>query len=276
MADASSFRRGLALFTALGDDEVIAAGGIGVNRLSEQLGMDKGQVSRMLRVLDDVGLVERDPQTRTYRLGWGLFAMAARAGDRRLLELAPPVLLALVERTRERSHLAVLRGHEVVTVQTESPAARAVMTAGWIGRTIPVHSSSAGRALVLDHDLEELEVLLEGEPFGTSGHGGPTSVRQLYERIVVARRVGYAVVDEEFEVGLIGVAAPVRDYRGRIVASLNISAPKFRLDDRLPEVAAAVTAAADGLSRQLGAGDPPRPTEAAPRSDLRTTPHEPA
>ncbi len=263
MADASSFRRGLSLFTALGADEVIAAGGIGVNRLAERLGMDKGQVSRMLRVLDDAGLVERDPETRTYRLGWGLFAMAARAGDRRLLELAPPVLLALVERTHERSHLAVLRGHEVVTVQTESPAARAVMTAGWVGRTIPVHNSSAGRALVLDHDSAELEELLDGEPFAVSGRGGPTSVRQLHERIVTARRLGYAVVDEEFEVGLIGVAAPVRDYRGRIVASLNISAPKFRLDGRLPDVVAAVTSAAAGLSRQLGGGAEPPTTEAA-------------
>lgn len=263
MADTSSFRRGLALFAALGADDVIASGGIGVNRLATQLGMDKGQVSRMLRTLDEAGLVERDPETRGYRLGWGLFAMAARAGDRRLLELAPPILLGLVERTRERSHLAVLRGSDVVTVQTESPASRAVMTAGWIGRTIPLHNSSAGRALVLDHDLAELELLLEGKLFEATGRGGPTDVAALHERIVTARRAGYAVVDEEFEVGLIGVAAPVRDYSGRIVASLNVSAPTFRLDGRLPEVTAAVATAADALSRQLGGGSVPRTTEAA-------------
>jgi IclR family transcriptional regulator, KDG regulon repressor len=60
------------------------------------------------------------------------------------------------------------------------------------------------------------------------------------------------VVDEEFEAGLVGVAAPVRDFRGRIVAALNVSAPRFRLGRRLDAAGREVRAAADALSERLG------------------------
>jgi DNA-binding IclR family transcriptional regulator len=251
MAEATSFRRGLALLMALGHEDAIAAHGYGVTTLSQLSGMDKGQVSRMLRVLDDAGLVERDPQTRTYRLGWALYAMAARAGDQRLLDLAPPVLQRLVDEVGERSHLSVLRGNDVLTVLTRSPG-RAVQTAGWIGRPVPAHCTSSGRVLLLDRDLPDLARFFAGVPFEAGGGGGPTDVADLHARILVARLQGYAIVDEEFEVGLVAAAAPVRDARGRIVAALNVSAPKFRFADHLTDAAVAIKSAADDLSRQLG------------------------
>ena len=63
------------------------------------------------------------------------------------------------------------------------------------------------------------------------------------------------MVDGEFEAGLVGAAAPVRDFRGHIVAALNISGPKFRLGERLDQAGAAVRLAAQELSTQLGEPD---------------------
>ena len=77
-------------------------------------------------------------------------------------------------------------------------------------------------------------------------------VGELYEEVAAARDRGYAVVDEEFEAGLVGVAAPVRDFRRRIVAALNVSAPKFRLGGRLEDAAEEVRRGADELSVLLG------------------------
>lgn len=221
-----------------------------MSRLAEVTGLDKGQVSRMLRVLAETGLVERDPETRSYRLGWGLYALAARTGHTRLLSLAPNTLARLVREFGERSHLSVLQGHEVMTVLTEAQP-HAVQTAGWIGRPVPACCTSSGRALLLDHDLPALLELFEGVAL-PRGNAGPHDVHALHERIVEARHRGYAVNDEEFEAGLVAAAAPVRNHRGAIVAALNISAPKFRLGDRLPQAAAAVKVAADHLSTQLG------------------------
>jgi DNA-binding IclR family transcriptional regulator len=80
----------------------------------------------------------------------------------------------------------------------------------------------------------------------------------LYERLAVARAQGYALVDEEFEFGLVGAAAPVRDFRGQIVAALNVSAPKFRLGERLETAGKKVKRAADELSVLLGWSSDPQ------------------
>jgi DNA-binding IclR family transcriptional regulator len=127
-----------------------------------------------------------------------------------------------------------------------------VQAVGWVGRSVPLHSTSAGRALLLDHTQEEIADLFAGIPFHGARANAPRSARQLYERIAAARACGFALVDEEFEAGLVAVAAPVRDFGGRIVAALNVSAPKFRLAQKLPRAGKQVKAAADELSAALG------------------------
>lgn len=254
MADAppSSLRRALDLLDALASDDAVARGGWGVNRLAAHLGRDQSQVSRTLRVLADAGFVERDPESMAYRVGWHVFALAARAGDQRLLSAGAPILRRLVEKDLgERIHLSVLRGAEVLTILTDTPP-HAVQTVAWAGRLVPAHNTSSGRALLIDLERHELERLFAGIQFGTGGPNAPRDLDELYERILVARRSGYATVDEEFEPGLVAAAAPVRDFRGAVVAALNVSAPKFRLGGRLPFAGHAIRAAADELSTELG------------------------
>jgi len=248
----SSLRRALELLDGLASDDAVAHGGWRVNRLAAHVGRDKSQVSRTLRVFADAGFVERDPESMAYRIGWHVFALAARAADQRLLAAGAPILRRLVEKDLgERIHLSVLRGSEVLTVLTQSPP-HAVQTVAWAGSLVPAHNTSSGRALLIDLEREELERIFAGVVFGVGGPNAPRNVAELSERIRIARRIGYAVVDEEFEPGLVAAAAPVRDFRGRVVAALNVSAPKFRLWGRLPLAGLAIKAAADELSGQLG------------------------
>ncbi len=243
----------------------MAQGGWGVNRLAAHQGRDKSQVSRTLRVLADAGFVERDPETMAYRVGWHVFALAARAGDQRLLAAGAPILRRIMEKDLgERIHLSVLQGSEVLTILTDSPL-HAVQTVAWAGRLVTAHNTSSGRALLIDLERDELERLFAGVAFGVGGPNAPRDVGELYERILVARRAGYAIVDEEFEPGLVAAAAPVRDFRGGVVAALNVSAPKFRLWVRLPLAGQAIKAAADELSAQLG-WDADRSTSFAARA----------
>jgi IclR family transcriptional regulator, KDG regulon repressor len=248
---ATTLHRGLDLLTALAGSEAAEGHGLGVTRLAELTGEDKSQVSRSLSALAAAGFVERDPDTRRYRLGWHLFALAARAGEPRLLAAAGPVLAELVIDLGETAHLSVLHGVDVLTVRSSSPP-RALQAASWVGQLVPAYASSAGRALLLDADRAEL-----GERFARMAlrRLGPNTVRdvdELAERTRVARSAGYAVVDEELEPGLVGVAAPVRGFTGLIVAALNISAPRFRLEARLDVAGKTIAAAAARLSRSLG------------------------
>jgi IclR family transcriptional regulator, KDG regulon repressor len=203
-----------------------------VVRISELLGREKSQVSRTLKTLARHGFVDRDSDTLQYRLGWRMYTLAARTGRSRLLVLAPAHLRRLVEEIGETAHLSVLEGDEVLTLLSErSP--RLVQASDWSGHRVPAHSTSAGRALLMDAERAAL-----GE--------------RLSRHIVRARELGYAAADGEFEEGLVGVAAPVRDFRGQIVAALNVSGPTFRLGERLEAAGLEVRSAAAELSRQLG------------------------
>jgi DNA-binding IclR family transcriptional regulator len=249
----TTLRRGVGILFALGSDEASRSNGLGVVRLAEIVGREKSQVSRSLKTLVECGVLDRDPRTLQYRLSWRLLAVAARAGDARLLQTASPLLDDLVDRLGETAHLSVLRGAEVLTVLTRA-SSQVVQATSWVGRTISASCSSSGRALLLDHDAEQLRRLFSGHSFTAPGPNAPRDVDDLARRVVSARARGCAVVAEESEPGLSGVAAPVRDARGVIVAAVNISAPTFRLAGRTEEACGEVVATAAALSRLLGCG----------------------
>lgn len=249
--DATTLRRGLSLLVALGSAEAVRSGGLGVMRLSEITGEDKSQVSRTLKILAVSGLVDRDPATQAYSLGWMVYGLAARAGDRRLLAEAPALLGRLVDELGERAHLSVLQGAQVLTVWTESPPV-AVQAAGWVGRILPAWCTSSGRVLLADHDAARLAELFEGTDFASAGPGAPADVAELARRVAAAARADYAVADEESEPGLVAAAAPVRAYHGRVIAAINVSGPKFRLGVRLAEAGLRARQAAEQLSAVLG------------------------
>ena len=236
---------------ALDSDEAVLRGGLGVVAIARLVGREKSQVSRALKTLADTGLVERDPDTLDYRIGWRLLAMAARSGGRGLVAIAPPALVELVTELGESAHLSVLEGDRVLTLLSESPP-RALHATGWTGARIPAYCTSSGRALLFDHDREALQSLFAETEFSPLGPRAPGDVDDLHRRIASARPRGYALTDEEWERGLVGAAAPVRDFRGRIVAALNVSGPKFRLGDELEPAGQRVKQAADDLSRRLG------------------------
>jgi DNA-binding IclR family transcriptional regulator len=251
----TSIRRSLEVLLSLGTAEAVASGGLGVTKIADTLGREKSQISRTLKTLADYGLVDRDPDTLAYRLGWRMYALASVAGEHRLLDLAEPVLERLVASFGERAFLSVRQGAESMTILSES-APHTMQSVGWVGRTAPVYCTSVGQALLFDHDGPAVERLLGETEFQQLAPNTATSVADFAGRLERAVARGYALADEELEEGLAAVAAPVRDARGRVVAAVNISGPKFRLGDRLDEVGRALVEACAALGAEL-AGAPP-------------------
>lgn len=252
-SSASGLSRDLALLQGLASEEARAHGGIGVVRLAAIVKRDKSQVSRALRALERNGLVERDPRTREYRLGWEIYALAARVADRRLLQEAQPILQGVADRLGETTHLCVLSGVGVLTLISVSPPNHAFRATGWEGRRVPAHLTSAGRVLLLDADDDELTRRFAGVSFDGGGPGQRVrDLAGLRRAIRTARKDGYALVDEEFEAGLIGASAPVRDFTGRVVAAINVGAPRARLGKRLQAAGQTAAEAAQLLSDRLG------------------------
>jgi DNA-binding IclR family transcriptional regulator len=246
-------RRDIDLLEALASAEAQRRGGLGVVRLAELTGREKSQVSRALKALGEAGIVERDPASLEYQLGWRLFSLVARTAENRLSRVAEPVMRELSAELEESSHLCILRDTQVLTLLSVSPG-HAFRTQGWEGRSIPAAYTSAGRVLLADATPDELYVR-----FGTVEDLAPDrpnaaahTIAQLWVLITRAAEQGYALVDEEFEDGLVGVSAPIRDFRGRVIAAINISAPKDRFGTRLHEGGKITARAAASVSAQLG------------------------
>lgn len=215
------------------------AGGLGVTRLAALTGRTESQVSRALVALAEQGLVERDPRTRRYALGWRLYALAARTTEARLVRTAGRVLTVLAARLGTGAHLCRLHGDAVATVLTVAGDGSPPRVAFDVS-DVPVEVSSAGRVLLAFRD----EALL---------------VRRLTAAGLdpaIARRTlgdGYAVVDGELDRRLAGASAPVRDVHGGVVAAINVSGPVGRVRPVLPDLVAATAEAAADLSARLGA-----------------------
>lgn len=254
-ASTSTVRRVFAVLEALAG-QAPEAPGMSVSDVARAVGRERSQISRMLKSLAACGAVEQDPDTRAYRLGWHMYALAARSGDHRLLVLARPVLADLSAQSGEVGLLSVLRGSGVLTVlRQDSP--RLLQAGGWVGLTSPLHVTAAGRALVFDFTDAQIERLVKDDiGHGTWGSRAPRSVEDLLRRRIRERRRGCAVAIDELEEGFASLAAPVRDADGAIVAAVNISGPASRVVARLDELVRQTRAAADRLTGELRLGEP--------------------
>ncbi|HEX4246860.1 MAG TPA: IclR family transcriptional regulator [Pseudonocardia sp.] len=254
----AGLRRDMELLDTLAAADRADGAGLGVAQVADRLGRSRSQVSRALRALQAEGLVERDERTLLYRLGWRLYAFAARTVEARLTHLAAPYLRRLVSSLHETVHLCVLRGDQVLTVSSVSPP-HAFRGLGWEGLTVPALATSAGRVLVADWPVEALRALFDAQfapgARPASGPRGRLTIRteqDLHVELARVRRYGFAMVDEEFEEGVVGVSAPVHDFRSQVIAAINVSAPKGRLGQHLPQAGQRTRAIARELSAEIG------------------------
>jgi DNA-binding IclR family transcriptional regulator len=272
--NSSGLRRDIEVLDLLSGPETLASGGLGVLRIAELTGRDKAVISRALATLADAGILTRNPATLTYRLGPKLFALAARTLEATLAAQARPHLRAIARHTGETAHLCVLRGGNVLTLISElSP--QEIRTAGWEGVTTAAWRTPSGWVLLSDMGQEELSAWYADHGHDTAVVGaaaansperspvfavsdgeqpGRVQVRDLPSLVTVIdgiRARGYATSDEDFELGVVAASAPVTDFTGRVIAAVNVSAPKARIG-RLETLGRYVAQAAEPLSRHLG------------------------
>jgi DNA-binding IclR family transcriptional regulator len=224
-----------------------------LGELTSEAGLHKSTTHRLLRVLEQQRVVERNPASGKYRLGFKLIEFGLAALSRLdMYELARPYLRKLVDETGETAHLAVMRGGDVVSlVNIES--SQTVRTPSTVGARSPAHCTSLGKAMLAHASAAQLEDYLRHHPLKPFTRNTITSVHRLKGELRLIRERGYAVDNEEREEGLRCIGAPVWDHSGHVVAAVSIAGPAFRIpQERVPALAASVMHTAASLSAALG------------------------
>jgi IclR family KDG regulon transcriptional repressor len=235
---------------------------VGITELTERasaclkgIPIDKSTVYRFLVSFVDLGYVYQDPQTERYGLTLKLFEIGMSVLER--LELwreAEPVVKEIARLTGETVHLATMDEDEVVYLgKVESTRTLRVSMMSRIGRSAPAYCTGVGKILLAYLPQERLEGILKKEK--PVRYTDRTIVRRadLDRELSLIRENGYAFDNEEHEIGVRCVAAPVRDNSSAVCGAVSISVPTVRLpDEEIPRFRDIVVQAAEGISKRIG------------------------
>ncbi len=228
---------------------------LSLRELSQAMGLHRSTVHRLATRLCAAGYLEHDRERATYRLGLRLFELGAIVlTDMELVTQARPHLEALRDETGETTHLGVLDHGEVVYVEKFEGEHLLNLTSP-VGSRRPPHCTSLGKVL-LAH-LDERDVVRIAEVTGLPRYTEHTigDVATLLDELRRVRASGYAVDNEETDIGLRCVAVPIRDFTGQVVASVGISGSTSRLRlEALPALVELLAAHAERISVAMGWG----------------------
>ncbi|MGM7671196.1 IclR family transcriptional regulator [Microbacterium sp. A93] len=227
-------------------------GQAGVSEIAAEMGIHKSTVSRLLAALVARELVQQDRDRGKYQLGFGILRLAAAIPGRlNLVQEAGPILRELAASARETVNLAVLRsGYAVNVDQARGPST--LGTQDWVGSLTPLHATASGKVLLAALTAEERGALLKGTRLPRFTSRTITSRVRLEEELLAVARAGLATACQEYEIGLVSAAVPVRDHRGVVIAGISVSGPEFRFDPADPGVLAPLRDAGLAVSLQMG------------------------
>lgn len=232
---------------------------LGVTELSRRLGFPKSTVHNMLATLKSRGYVEEEPGTNRYHLGVKILELSqAVRANVEIRDRAAPLLRELARMSGEAVYLTVLHDdHSVYIYSIEAPARLLAMSA--IGKRVPLHCTAVGKAKLAFLPEQEIDRIVARVGLPRFTAHTLTDPERLMADLIRVRQRGYAIDDEEHEVGIRCIGAPIRDDMGAVIASCSVSGPSGRMtDERIAELAPEVMRTADAISRRLGYHGPLR------------------
>ena len=225
---------------------------MGISALASRLGLAKSTVHRLATTLVEYDILEQNRETGKYRLGLALFELGTLV--RRKMDAASAShneITALAESTGETVQLALLDHLSVLYIRIRE-SKQAVRMSSSLGSRAPAHCTSVGKALLAYQPAELVDQIVANglKRYTVNTITEPEALRAELASI---RARGYAVDDEEIEVGLRCVAAPIRDHSGQVVAAISVAAPVQRMTKKnIQSTVPGVVAAAEAISRRLG------------------------
>lgn len=243
-----SLDRAMLVFEYLSEDQ-----GKALSALASETGQSAATVYRILVTLEGRGLVELDRRTQLWHVGAQAFVIGNKFLRRSgLIERARPVLRKLMEDTGETANIGTEKGGLVLflsQVETHENI-RAFFPPGTLS---PMHSSGIGKALLAEMDAARLDRVLADHDLAVFTAHTITDRDKLRANLAEIRRNGFAVDEEEKNLGMRCIAAPVFDVNQEAVAGISVSGPTSRVGQaQVAALSQAVIAAAQELTLAIG------------------------
>jgi DNA-binding IclR family transcriptional regulator len=251
----AAVERALAMLEAV----ALATDGLSNAEISRKLNIPKSSASYILRTLEIQGYVARDAETGKYRVGLKILSLSRGAlGGLDVRGVALPIMRHLTYQTGLTCHLAVLDGPEAVYIEKVEPEGFIRMDT-WVGRRMRVHATSVGKAIVAYIPQEQLELILRKSGMEKRTPKTIATLPRLLKELEKVRTQGYAVDDEENNLGARCVGAPIFDERGSIAAALGLSGTTQQVSSNtMPRILEALKDAARHISMGMGYRPPHR------------------
>lgn len=223
----------------------------GVSELARELSFTKTNVHRLLRTLEANGFARRTGELGRYELTLKLWELSSRVVARiDVKKESAGFLSRLANVTQETVHLSIPDGMEVVYID-KIESTEPVRASTTIGARAPIYCVATGKAILAFMPPEQI-ANLEGQ---LKRHTDTTitDMGALQKELAQIRRQGFAEYQAEWRDGVNGIAAPIRDMSGAVVAAVGIAGPATRLTpETFPRLAPLIVDAAAAISRQLG------------------------
>jgi IclR family pca regulon transcriptional regulator len=199
-----------------------------LTEVAKKTGLTRAATRRYLLTLVTNGYADFDGKRfqltpRVLRLGHAYLASVP------LPQIAQPIVEDLGHRTDESIALSILEGSESLTIASSSPR-RIVGIFTRVGTHLPALSTATGRVLLAGQSDDVIRAIFRSAPIQRLTQKTKTSPNQIWEEIRRIRQSGYALNDEEIEVGLRVIAVPVREAGGKVVASMCVSTYSSRYE----------------------------------------------
>lgn len=227
---------------------------LGVTELSKRLKLHKNNVFRLLATLESRNYIEQNRVTENYRLGLKTLELGQTfIKQMGLLRQSRPVLEALVKECNETTYVAILKDSHIVyldVVETDLT----VRVVPRVGSRLPAYCTAAGKIQLAYMTDEELDNYLPAKELKRYTANTITDRDEFKTHLGRIVEQGYAIDNEEMDVGVCCVAAPIRDYTRRIIGAVSISGPSMRFaKERMEqELIPLVQRAGEDISTKLG------------------------
>lgn len=235
--------------------ELLAAApnGMGVTEIGQKAGLHKSTVYRLINALVRRGYLEKDQNTGLYRIGLKFIEISSLYIKQIELKTeAAPFMRHLSESTGQVTHLAILDETEVVYIE-KIDVIQNLRMYSQIGKRIPVYCSALGKVLLLGRSIDDQERILEKIKYTRHTDNTITSKAEFINELEIVRQRGWAVDNEEHETGIRCIAAPIRDFTGKVIAAISITGSKTIIAPEMDEYySGLVIEAAANISKRLG------------------------